>query len=255
MTRLSMYWAILIVMLCVMGNWNSRIHAEDAFLEATRPDFQKIPIWVMEFENVNSSQPLSLNNNHEVVDVLKTDLTRSQVFSVVDIPESQGDFSGNKCVGLSQNHEAAQQRVTVSTWGRIGMGGVDSTGKGLIFDACGYDAGNKDFLIGKRYFSVKATEPLLRLMTHRWADELVYRYTGEQGIARTKIAYVSEEGNGRELFVMDYDGYGPQQVTADGFLNLMPTWAPDRRSLVYTAYRKRNKKLSNGTWPPGKSNP
>ena len=255
MTRLTMSWVILIVMLCLMGNWNSRIQAEDAFLEATRPDFQKIPIWVMDFENVNSSQPLSLNNNHEVVDVLKTDLTRSQVFAIVDLPEKPGDFSGNKCVGLSQNHGAAQQRVTVSTWGRIGMGGVDSTGKGLIFDACGYDAGNKDFLIGKRYFSVKATEPLLRLMTHRWADELVYRYTGEQGIARTKIAYVSEEGNGRELFVMDYDGYGPQQVTADGFLNLMPTWAPDRRSLVYTAYRKRKQEIIKRDLASGKEQP
>lgn len=77
-------------------------------------------------------------------------------------------------------------------------------------------------------------------MAHRFADELVFRYTGEPGIARTKIVYVAEHGNARELFVMDYDGYEPKQITADGFLNLMPRWSPDRRFIVFTAYRSRN---------------
>ena len=62
---------------------------------------------------------------------------------------------------------------------------------------------------------------VVRLMAHRFADELVFRYTGEPGIARTKIVYVAEHGNARELFVMDYDGYEPKQITADGFLNLI----------------------------------
>ena len=39
---------------------------------------------------------------------------------------------------------------------------------------------------------------------------------------------------------MDYDGYEPKQITADGFLNLMPRWSPDRRFIVFTAYRSRN---------------
>ena len=43
----------------------------------------------------------------------------------------------------------------------------------------------------------------------------------EQSGGRTKIAYVSELGTARELFVMDYDGYDPRQLTADGFLNLI----------------------------------
>jgi len=76
-------------------------------------------------------------------------------------------------------------------------------------------------------------------MVHRLADEIVFRYTGEPGIARTKIAYVSEQAGARELYVMDYDGYAPRQVTADGFLNLMPRWSPDRRFLVFTVYRSR----------------
>ena len=146
-------------------------------------------------------------------------------------------------MGLSGDEGGEHEGVTVSTWGRVGLGGSNASGRGLIFDACADDAGVQGFFFGKRYFSVKKTESLLRLMTHRWADELVYRYTGEQGIARTKIAFVSETGRGRELFVMDYDGFGPVQVTNDGYLNLMPTWAPDRKSLVYTGYRQRRQQI------------
>ena len=89
-----------------------------------------------------------------------------------------------------------------------------------------YDSGSDEVVGGKRYVG---STSVVRLMAHRFADELVFRYTGEPGIARTKIVYVAEHGNARELFVMDYDGYEPKQITADGFLNLMPRWSPDRR--------------------------
>lgn len=219
------------------------LHGEEADLKATRSEFQKIPIWVMGFSPVQRDADLSEKIQSQVAAVLKSDLTRSQIFSVAELPPAKGEFSENKCMSLSSNLAPNYQKVTVSTWGRIGIGGTSTGIQGLILDACAFDPGQQDVLTGKRYFSLKTTEGLIRLMAHRWADELVYRYTGEQGIARTKIAFVGQKENGRELFVMDYDGYDPQQVTADGYLNLMPTWAPDRKSLVYTAYRDRKQQI------------
>ncbi len=216
---------------------------EDAVLEATRSEFQKIPIWVMGFSSVQRDGELPEGSNTQVVSVLKSDLTRSQVFAVSDLPSAKGEFSENKCVSLSPSLGKHYQKVTVSTWGRIGVGGTRTGVQGLIFDACAFDPGQQDLLTGKRYFSLKINDSLVRLMAHRWADELVYRYTGEQGIARTKIAFVGQKDNARELFVMDYDGYDPQQVTADGYLNLMPNWSPDRKSLIYTAYRDRKQQI------------
>ncbi|MDH5427142.1 MAG: Tol-Pal system beta propeller repeat protein TolB [Nitrospirota bacterium] len=216
---------------------------EDAILEATRSEFQKIPIWVMGFSPVEQDKKISETMNTQVESVLKEDLQRSQVFSVADLPSTKGEFSQNKCVSLSPTLETQFSKVTVSTWGRLGIGGTSNGVEGLIFDACAFDPGHQDVLTGKRYFSLKTNDALLRLMAHRWADELVYRYTGERGIARTKIAFVGEKENGRELFVMDYDGYDPQQVTADGYLNLMPTWSPDRKFLIYTGYRDRKQQI------------
>ena len=98
--------------------------------------------------------------------------------------------------------------------------------------------------VGKRYTGGPITKRLLRAMVHRWADELVSHYTGDPGIARTKIVYVSEDKTGRrDLFVMDYDGFGPKRVTSDPKLSLMPNWSPDRRSVVYTTYRHNNQEI------------
>ncbi len=236
-----------IILLAPLPGWG-----QEAELEATRSEFQKIPIWVMSFPSVNPTPELPQSASAQVVSVLKGDLIRSQVFSLPDLPKSPGKFSENKCVSLGSDLSTHYQKVTVSTWGRVGMGGTSTGIKGLILDACAFDPGNHEALTGKRYFSLKTSDSLIRLMAHRWADELVFRYTGEQGIAQTKIAFVAEKGNGRELFVMDYDGYDPQQVTADGYLNVMPTWSPDRKFLVFTAYRDRKQQIVRRELATGK---
>ena len=79
----------------------SLIFGEDAILEATRSEFQKIPIWVMEFSSVKQDEKISEPTDTQVRSILKDDLTRSQVFAVADLPIKKGEFSENKCVSLS----------------------------------------------------------------------------------------------------------------------------------------------------------
>ena len=205
--------------------------AADVFLEATRPDFQKIPVGVLEFQSVMAPD----NAAERAAEVLKADLRRSQIFSVTDLVklgikvDEKLDLLNGAQLPLFK--QAADNGVAVLVWGKMATRDAD-----LVFDGYAYDGGTAELLVGKRYVG---GPPAVRLMAHRLADELVSRYTGEPGIARTRIAYVSDQRGGRELFVMDYDGYAPRQVTADGFLNLTPQWSPDRQSLVFTAYRNR----------------
>ncbi|OLB55795.1 MAG: Tol-Pal system beta propeller repeat protein TolB [Nitrospirae bacterium 13_2_20CM_2_62_8] len=205
--------------------------AADVFLEATRPDFQKIPVGVLEFKSVMAPA----NAAERVAEVLKADLRRSQIFTVADlvklgikVDEKLELLDGAQ---LPLFKQAADNGVAALVWGKMATRDAN-----LVLDGYVYDGGTAELLIGKRYVGAPST---LRVMAHRLADELVSRYTGEPGIARTKIAYASDQRGGREVFVMDYDGYAPRQVTADGFLNLTPEWSRDRRSLVFTAYRNR----------------
>ncbi|MEW6248365.1 MAG: Tol-Pal system beta propeller repeat protein TolB [Nitrospirota bacterium] len=206
--------------------------ATDVFLEATRPDFEKIPIGVLGFKNGSGPEWLG----GRVEEVLKADLRRSLVFTLVDLPSLGIKVRDVGNAEKAVFKQATDNGVAVLVWGRAGL---KENGKeaDVVVDGYVYDGGSDEVVGGKRYVG---STSVVRLMAHRFADELVYRYTGEPGIARTKIAFVSEIGNARELFVMDYDGYEPRQITADGFLNLMPRWSPDRRFLVFTAYRSRN---------------
>ncbi|TKB70257.1 MAG: Tol-Pal system beta propeller repeat protein TolB [Nitrospira sp.] len=231
---------VVFVSLCVSIGvaWIIESGAADVFLEATRQDFQKIPLGIAGIENLGGSESpeARVKLGTRIEDVLKADVRRSLVFSLVDLP-SLGMKVGH--LGAEPDpsfKQAAENGVSVIVWGQAGMksGNKDAD---LSMDGYVYDAGSNEVVGGKRYVG---SASVARLMAHRFADELVFRYTGEPGIARTKIAYVSELGTARELFVMDYDGYDPRQLTADGFLNLMPRWSPDRRFLVFTTYRNRN---------------
>ena len=203
--------------------------------------FQKIPIWIMGFSGSETRQQQDDAEIGEQVDaILKADLRRTQVFEVIEQSTDTLPLSQAGCRGKAPIAKAKESTAPVVTWGRIGR----KDGK-LLMEACAYDGGETDLIaVGKRYTGGPITTRLLRSMVHRWADELVSHYTGDPGIAQTQIIYVSEDKAGRrDLFVMDYDGFGPKRVTSDPQLSLMPNWSPDRRSVVYTTYRHNNQEI------------
>ncbi len=90
-------------------------------------------------------------------------------------------------------------------------------------------------------YDVKTQQQLLtarltgepRRMAHEFADQIVKLLLGVEGIATSKIAYI----NNREVYVMDYDGYGARQFTRDGSIALFPAFSPDGSRLAYVSYR------------------
>src|SRR5215210_360777 len=229
--RTAAFISVCVTLLLI---WILESGAADVFLEATRPDFQKIPLGVAGIQNHGGPDWLG----GRIEEVLKADVRRSLVFSLVDL-HSVGIKVSDLGTGPDPAFkQAGEHGVSVIVWGKASMkSGEREKDSDIHMDGFVYDAGSDEVVGGKRYVG---SSSVARLMAHRFADELVFRYTGEPGIARTKVAYVSEQGSARELFVMDYDGYDARQLTADGFLNLMPRWSPDRRFLVFTAYRNRN---------------
>ena len=98
MTRLI--WLSCLFLVWIVGStWIPSSAFGEAQLEITRPDFQKIPIHIMDFANVESRKEMALNTDGDVVKILKADLTRSQVFSVVDLPLTKGKIFGQQMYG------------------------------------------------------------------------------------------------------------------------------------------------------------
>ena len=76
-----------------------------------------------------------------------------------------------------------------------------------------------------------------RGLIHHFADDIVLQFTGEAGVAQTRIAFVAEQAKTKELYVMDLDGAGLRALTADQSIALSPGWSPEGSLLLFTSYR------------------
>ena len=92
-------------------------------------------------------------------------------------------------------------------------------------------------LTWKRY---KSDPQGYRLVAHRFANEVARELTGVPGAFDTRIAYISNATGSKELYVMDYDGYGPRMLTDLKSICLSPAWSPDGRKVVFTSFWKKN---------------
>jgi len=110
----------------------------------------------------------------------------------------------------------------------------------MFMDVRVYDLQAKKIYFSKIY---SAPKPLFRQMVHQFSDDLLNRLTGEQGVSRSRIVFISRHGGKKELFIMDYDGNNPVQVTQDKSLALFPNFHPFKNMALFTTYRYRNPDL------------
>ncbi len=82
-----------------------------------------------------------------------------------------------------------------------------------------------------------------RWLAHTISDDLVKLLTGEEGIARTKIAFSYRKGQDKELGLIDYDGANFTPLTSDGGLKLYPEWSPSGDEIAYSTYSGANLNL------------
>ena len=87
------------------------------------------------------------------------------------------------------------------------------------------------------------------------ADEIVAAFTGTPGVAGTELAFISDRGGVREVWVMDADGGRQRMATRGESIKSFPDWTPDGGAIIYTSYgdhaRPRLYLTSRGAYRPG----
>ncbi len=222
MMRKLHFVTILTLAVCMFGSFAKESLAERAYFDITASDVRKIMIAVPNFTGNTTVQG---GTGAAVAQLLTKGFALHSFLSVVD----SGRYGG------VQN---ADWKTLGADYVVIGQVGSDPAGvaiQGQILDV----ASNK-LLAGRRY---KGTSAQLDDMVLRLCDALIEDFTGEMGVARTKVAYVSDATGRKEVYVSDILGRHPRQITRHRALCVSPRFTPDGNFLTYSTYHRGNQDL------------
>lgn len=91
--------------------------------------------------------------------------------------------------------------------------------------------------LGGQSYSV--THADLRLASHRIADFIYEKLTGEKGAFSTRIAYVTKVAQQYQLWIADADGESAQSALASPEPIISPAWSPSGSQLAYVSFESR----------------
>ncbi|MEM7050648.1 MAG: hypothetical protein AAF604_13365 [Acidobacteriota bacterium] len=113
------------------------------------------------------------------------------------------------------------------------LASVRGEGAKVVFEGRLYDLNAGQAILGKRY---KGSAAAMRRIAHIFADEVIAHLAGRRGIALTTIAFTSDRGGRKEIYLMDYDGADQRPITGHKSTSMSPDWLPGNGSLVYTSF-------------------
>ncbi len=198
--------------------------AERVYLDITASDVRKIVIAIPDFKGTRAD-PAGRKRGRAMADLLGRALELHGFARIVD-PATYGS---------AQEADWRQYGVDFVVRGKYSL-----AGKKLVIEGRLQDIAENRMLAGRRYKGQAGQQDDMVL---RLADALVKEFTGEEGISRTSIAYVSDETGAKEVFVSDVLGRRKRQITRHRHLCVSPRFTPDGNFLAYTTYHRGNQDL------------
>ncbi|MGA7828050.1 MAG: Tol-Pal system beta propeller repeat protein TolB [Geobacteraceae bacterium] len=207
------------------------VRAEGGYLEVTASPDRKISLAVA--PPVSQGGGISNDISQNTTDALRFDLELSGLFTIVDTSQASGSS------GIRPGD------FDMTPWRALGVeylikSGYLLKGENALLELRLYDVATGRQLLAKRY-SGKIKDA--RKMAHSFSDEILLLQTKEKGPFTSKIAFVSKKTGNKEIYLMDYDGYNVQRLTANGSINLNPDFSPNGREIIYTSYKRGNPDL------------
>lgn len=198
------------------------------YIDINAPGGKRMPIAVPDFV-VTAGDP---SLGREFPETIAGDLSMTSLFDVIDRQAYLERITASHFAG---------RPLSFPDWKMIGaeavvVGKVEVRQNRLTVEMRLYDATLGNMMVGKRYAGPVGA---VRKMAHRFANEILYAFTGVRGVFDTEIAFSArpKQGRGKEIYVIGLDGKDLRQITHNRSFNLFPRWSPDGKELAYTSYR------------------
>ncbi len=186
------------------------------YIDITSPAVRKLPLAISDFEGPDGN---------EVSDIIKNDLDFSGLFACLD----------SKAI-----IERSSQPFNQKNWSMYGVEivvkGIMKTDNGITALVSVYDVTEAREIFRKEY---RAGSDLVRPLAHSISNDIYRYFTGQEGVFRTRIAYVVRHKDHDSLNIMDWDGYRSLETGVKGSIILTPRWSKEGDKLLYSAERNR----------------
>jgi TolB protein len=213
------------ILTCLIALWLvEAAMAADVFLESRRTQAEKIPLMLLPLSGApEDAAQITLAGR-----TLRADLIRSQLFHLIDPPlRSSSALEAPDAARMTGAARAGAQALVSVV--------LQREGDTMQLSGNAYETGKGTQVVGVQIGAKSA-----RSVAHRFSDKLVAHFTGEVGIAQTRIAYISDLSGKKEIYLMDYDGEGEIRISSDRSIVLSPRWSHDAKQVAYTSYRSGN---------------
>ena len=209
----------------------TEVHAK-IYIDINAPSFRSLPIAIADFKNFSDSNDRD-GHGWKIAEVIRKNLDFPGFFDILN-PASFVEDPNRAGV--------IEERIDFKDWSTIGAealvkGGIIIEGQRLTIEARLFDVFQGRMISGKRYTGEIKD---IRKIAHRFSNEIVRSFTGEEGIFETGIAFLVNSGGKKDINIMDYDGYNMRKLTNSGSLNLSPNWSPDGTKIVFSSERGRS---------------
>jgi TolB protein len=189
-------------------------------VEVSGVGLTQLPIALVPFKGQDASP-------QKISAIVQADLERSGQFRGVDASGQQLDETSRPDLNLWRQRTA--DSLVVGSVTRLGDGRYSVQFR--LWDVVkGQDLGGQSYTV---------PQADLRLASHRIADFVYEKLTGERGIFSTRIAYVTKGGPRYTLWVADADGENAQAALNSPEPIISPTWAASGTQLAYVSFESR----------------
>jgi len=216
---------------------NSRfVYCQDVtILNINNPSIRKIPMAVPKFKSFSEGEVLE-NDSLKAQKLLMDALSFTGYIKIID---NQVYLANPSESGI------ARKDIDFLDWTGIGAellvtGGINLEGNKVKLWLRMFDTFDMRLLVGKIYTGERDD---LRIMIHRFCSEVSMKLTGKPGVFNSKIAFVSKVKGKKEIFICEFDGFRPRQITFHKSISLSPAWSSDSEWIAYSSFAKGNNDL------------